>query len=73
MRRTNMHLSEESIKELDNILTKLNSGEYWNRITRADLIRYSIFKTFAVETGYHGHIENRLEKLSTKANKKSKK
>ena len=52
MKRYNIHLSEDNIKKLDELLPKIQkSGSSWSisHLKRADLIRYAIAKTFNCE------------------------
>lgn len=72
MKRVNIHLEESTITELDTLATKLKEkGGYWHRgyLNRADLIRYAIGKTFNIQAGYFGRLEEYLKELQTKKKK----
>ncbi|MFA5272294.1 MAG: ribbon-helix-helix domain-containing protein [Candidatus Omnitrophota bacterium] len=63
MIRVNIHLSKETIEELDKIAEKASYGNYWRRYSRADLVRYAIGKVYGINAGYNGFLEENLKKF----------
>lgn len=53
LKRVNIHIDEADLKKLDGIamqIRKANNASWWTRnVSRADLIRYALTKTFNFE------------------------
>jgi len=75
MKRVNIHLDEEMLKQLDELLVKIKSSgstAIWGQnITRADLIRLAVGKYFNLDVLYIHCYSNHIEEVVDKILKKS--
>jgi len=75
VKRVNIHLDEELLKQLDELLVMIKSSGgtaiFVQRITRADLIRLAIGMYFNLDVPYIHCYSNHIEEVVNKILKKS--
>ena len=66
MKRVNIHLEDETLKKLDDLIKQIeNTAPYgcYGKAKRASLIRFAISETFGFRTQYEYNLREDLEKI----------